>query len=345
MARVLDQEEENLQAALAYAGRGIPVLPLHHPVVRPPVATGARAPVACSCGNPACRSIGKHPLAERGLEAATTDPGRLTWWWRRFPLANVGLGTGVAFDVLDVDSSQAANSLRWFTVAYVAKGRGPLARTGGDGWHFYLAPTGLGNLHPRGLGRMAWRGRGGYVVAPPSRHASGAVYTWVRDLDTPLPEAPLPLRDRLRPAAPLPRRARPGPAVSPYGQDVLERWLAEVASAPRGERNCTLYRAGLRLYSLVAGGLLDREQVEEGLMVAAEASRLALEEPAQTRKTLALAERVGSALPAGAPRQRGEPVLHAAGRASRAAGEDWAVSERHPAHPSFTPAGERERHG
>jgi len=280
MARVLDQEEEHLHAALAYAERGIPVLPLHHPVVARPAAPGARAPVACSCGNPACRWVGKHPLAARGLESATTDPDRLTWWWRRYPLANVGLGTGVAFDVLDVDSSQAANSLRWFTVAYVAKGRGPLARTGGDGWHFYLAPTGLGNLHPRGLGRMAWRGRGGYVVAPPSRHASGAVYSWVRDLDTPLPEAPLPLR-------------------CPYGQDVLERWLAEVASAPRGERNCTLYRAGLRLYSLVAGGLLDREQVEEGLMVAAEASRLAVEEPTRTRRTLALAERVGSALPAG----------------------------------------------
>jgi len=299
MARVLDQEEEHLRAALAYAERGIPVLPLHHPVVRAPVASGAQAAVACSCENDACRSVGKHPLAERGLEAATTDPDRLAWWWRRFPLANVGVATGVAFDVLDVDSSQAANSLRWFTVAYVAKGRGPLARTGGDGWHFYLAPTGLGNLHPRGLGRMAWRGRGGYVVAPPSRHASGAVYTWVRDLATPLPDAPLPLRDRLRPAATSVHQARPGRPASPYGQDVLERWLAEVASAPKGERNCTLYRAGLRLYSLVAGGLLDREQVEEGLMVAAEASRLAVEEPVQTRRTLALAERVGSALPAG----------------------------------------------
>jgi hypothetical protein len=296
MARVPDQEEEHLHAALAYAERGIPVLPLHHPVVRAPVVAGGRAPVACSCGNPACHSVGKHPLADRGVDAATTDPDRLTWWWRRFPLANLGLATGVAFDVLDVDSSQAANSLRWFTVAYVARGRGPLARTGGDGWHFYLAPTGLGNLYPRGLGRMAWQGRGGYVVAPPSRHASGAVYTWVRDLGTPLPEAPLPLRERLRPAA---ARARPGPGANPYGQDVLERWLAEVASAPKGERNCTLYRAGLRLYSMVAGGLLDRDQVEEGLMVAAEASRLAVEEPAQTRRTLALAERVGSALPAG----------------------------------------------
>jgi hypothetical protein len=314
MARVPDQEE-HLHAALAYAERGIPVLPLHHPVVRAPVAPGALAVVGCSCGSPACGSVGKHPLAERGRDDATTDPDRLAWWWRRFPLANVGLATGVAFDVLDVDSSQAVSSLRWFTVAYVAKGRGPLARTGGDGWHFYLAPTGLGSLHPRGLARMAWRGRGGYVVAPPSRHASGAVYSWVRDLGTPLPEAPLPLRDRLRTPA-------TGAGPSPYGQDVLERWLAEVASAPKGERNCTLYRAGLRLYSLVAGGLLDRELVEEGLMVAAEASRLALDEPVQTRRTLALAERVGSALPAGAPAR---PL--------------------HPSNPSWVPAGERERDG
>ena len=297
MARV-PHEEEHLRAALAYAERGIPVLPLHHPVVLAPGPPGALAVVGCSCGDPACASVGKHPLAERRPEAATTDPGRLAWWWRRFPLANVGLATGRAFDVLDVESSEAASSLRWFTDAYVAKGRGPLARTGGDGWHFYLAPTGLGSLQPRGPSRMAWRGRGGYVVAPPSRHASGAVYSWVRDLDTPLPEAPLPLRDRLRAMEP---GDRPHPPGRLYGQDVLERWLAEVASAPKGERNCTLYRAGLRLYSLVAGGVLDRGQVEEGLMVAAEASRLLLEEPAQTRRTLALAERVGSALPAGAP--------------------------------------------
>ena len=64
---------------------------------------------------------------------------------------------------------------------------GPLVRTGGGGWHFYLAPTGLGNLHPRDLEHVDWRGRGGYVVAPPSRHASGHPYQWLagRDLDTP----------------------------------------------------------------------------------------------------------------------------------------------------------------
>jgi hypothetical protein len=61
---------------------------------------------------------------------------------------------------------------------------GPLVRTGGGGWHFYLAPTGLGNNRPRDLEHVDWRGRGGYVVAPPSRHASGHPYEWIpgRDL-------------------------------------------------------------------------------------------------------------------------------------------------------------------
>jgi hypothetical protein len=35
------------------------------------------------------------------------------------------------------------------------------------------------------------------VAAPPSRHASGAVAAWVRDLDVPLPAAPAAIRARL----------------------------------------------------------------------------------------------------------------------------------------------------
>jgi Bifunctional DNA primase/polymerase, N-terminal len=56
----------------------------------------------------------------------------------------------------------------------------------------YLAPTGLGNVQPQGLAQVDWRGRGGYVVAPPSRHASGHPYQWApgRDLDSPPTEVP-----------------------------------------------------------------------------------------------------------------------------------------------------------
>jgi hypothetical protein len=191
-------DEERLRQALAYAARGIPVLPLHHPVV------GSAGPVAvgCSCGAPACRAAGKHPATPRGVEDATTSPARLTWWWRRYPEANVGLATGWAFDVVDVDGPESGDSPRWLAVSQLLGMGGPLVRTGGDGWHFYLAPTGLRDPRVGGLAKVGWRGRGGWVVAPPSRHASGAVYAWVRDLAAPLPAVPPWLRRRLQTGPP-----------------------------------------------------------------------------------------------------------------------------------------------
>jgi len=54
---------ETGEAALAYAKRGVPVLPLHWP-----------EDGACSCGDPDCPSPGKHPLTEHGKEDASTDP-------------------------------------------------------------------------------------------------------------------------------------------------------------------------------------------------------------------------------------------------------------------------------
>jgi hypothetical protein len=178
-------------------------------------------------------------------------------------------------------------------------------RTGRGGWHVYLAPTGLGNPKPRGLEKVDWRGLGGYVLAPPSRHASGRRYRWLRDLDTPIPEVPPALRERLehpQPVQPAARSSvRPLAPGHPYGQRALETRLAEVARAPKGERNRTLYVAGLRLFSLVAGGVLERSQVEAGLLAAAERSGLLAEEPTQTRNTILSAEKVGRQHPAGVP--------------------------------------------
>jgi hypothetical protein len=190
---------------------------------------------------------------------------------------------------------------------------GPLVRTGRGGWHLYLAPTGLGNPKPVGLEQVDWRGRGGSVLAPPSRHASGERYRWVRDLDAPIPQVPPALRERLErppPAQPAGRHTvRPPTQGHPYGQRALEARLAQVARAPKGERNRTLYAAGLRLFSLVAGGVLDREQVEAGLLAAAERSGLLHEEPTQTRNTIRSAEKVAKQRPAGVPaRDRPPPT-------------------------------------
>jgi hypothetical protein len=315
-------------AALGYASRGIPVLPLHYPLPHrgdlqpvggdrplpsPAVGTG------CSCRDPGCGQPGKHPLGSlvpHGLHEATTNRARILARWTRHPQANIGLATGHRFDVLDIDGSTGAQAIRTFASEHDLQSSGPLARTGGGGWHYYLAPTGLGNVHPQGLERVDWRGSGGYVVAPPSRHRSGHPYQWVvgRDLDTPLAEVPAPLLERLhrqlaRPATPitsLPLGDRPGPR---YGQAALAQELARVATAPVGQRNRKLWEAARNLYNLVATGTLDHHQVHHGLLQAAERCGLLADEPRQTQRTLASGRQVGLAHPRPAPdRTRPDPA-------------------------------------
>jgi Bifunctional DNA primase/polymerase, N-terminal len=121
---------------------------------------------------------------------ATCNRARVLAWWSRYPLANIGLACGHRFDVLDLDGPQAVAALADRDGLELPAG-GPVVRTGRDvaGWHYYLAPAGL----PRRTGlleRVDYQGLGAYVVAPPSRHASGRPYRWVRGLDHPLPRCP-----------------------------------------------------------------------------------------------------------------------------------------------------------
>jgi Bifunctional DNA primase/polymerase, N-terminal len=207
---------------------------------------------------------------------------------------------------------------------------GPLVRTGGGGWHFYLAPTGLGNASPQGLEHVDWRGRGGYVVAPPSRHASGHPYQWAlgRDLDTPPAEVSAVLLERLQPRQ-LQRLTDPvqPPAVGDgagdrYARAALAEELARVAAAPVGQRNRQLWESTRNLYNLVATGALHEHEVDQGLLAAAERCGLLAEEPRQTRRTLASGRQVGLAHP-GRPHQPPSPERTHASRApsARAAGQ------------------------
>ena len=328
-------------AALGYASRGIPVLPLHYPLphhrgvqpltddgqlTHPAVGTG------CSCRDPSCGQVAKHPLGSlvpHGLKEATTNRARVLAWWTQQPQANIGLATGHAFDVLDVDGPTGAQAIRTFAGEHGLHSSGPLVRTGGGGWHYYLAPTGLGNVGPRDLAHVDWRGRGGYVVAPPSRHGSGHPYQWVagRDLDTAVPRVPPALLQRLQhrqadrpaPVVSLPMGDGPEPG---YGQAALAQELTRVATAPRGQRNQQLWEAARNLYNLVATGTLDDHQVHHGLLQAAERCGLLADEPRQTHRTLASGRQVGLAHP-GRPRQpiRPERTHPSPAPPLRAAGE------------------------
>jgi hypothetical protein len=310
-------------AALGYASRGIPVLPLHYPLPRrgdlQPVIGGHPPTVGtgCSCRNRGCGQPGKHPLgvlAPHGVKDATCNRARILAWWTRHPHANIGLATGHTFDVLDVDGLTGAHAIRTLAATHGLVSSGPLVRTGGGGWHFYVAPTGLGNVRPADLAHVDWRGWGGYVVAPPSRHASGRPYQWStgRDLDTPLAQVPAVLVERLERRPPQ-RSPHPMqvPAVDAgpndrYARAALATELARVATAPVGQRNHQLWESTRNLYNLVATGGLDQREVDQGLLDAAERCGLLEEEPRQTRRTLASGRQVGLAHP-GRPRQPTSP--------------------------------------
>jgi hypothetical protein len=288
-----------LEAALSYAAQGIPVYPVHWP--RP---TPDGASLACSCRRgPACDRPAKHPLLRHGVKEATTDTDRIGRWWHRWPQANLGLATGICFDVLDIDGPAGLTALRQLQEAGGLRLRGPLVATGGGGWHHWFRPTGLGNRPPHGLAHVDWRGRGGCVLAPPSRHISGGTYRWLVDLDqAPLAEVPAVIRQLLDPDPST--TARPagtvGPAAPghPYGRQVLAAELTALGQATPGQRNHTLNRCAFKVYRYVASGLLDDQDVTAAFTKAALAIGLSA---AETARTLASARTAGLAYPHGVP--------------------------------------------
>jgi hypothetical protein len=242
-----------LEAALAYARRDWPVFP-------------------CLVGGK--RPAGK--LAPHGLKDATVDLEQIRRWWTAEPMANIGLPTGLAFDVLDIDGPDALCRLEDYSESQPGDQdvEGPTVSTP-RGWHAYVAPTGKGNtVNLGGLEGIDWRGRGGYVVVPPSVKEDGGTWSWMNgtehDLgpDTPIIPAPawvLALFDRRRrdtePSA-LPRHAgRTG-----YGAAALERELGRLALAPEGTRNHQLNAAAHSLGQLMASGHLDPTEVIVGLV-------------------------------------------------------------------------------
>ena len=246
----------SLTAALAYARHGIPVLPVHAPDPRG----------GCSCDKGvSCERPGKHPHLRHGLTEASTDPRLIELWWARWPGANIGLRTGVAMDVADVDSAEG-----WHGLCHLLGGElpaGPRVRTGGGGWHFWFRPLGYGN-RVRLLPGLDWRGNGGYVVAPPSRHASGADYRWVLRPGRALPEGPAALRALI--AGPLPPPShRPVAHPSRYARAALAAEADRVARAPVGTRNDTLNRAAYALGRFIGAGLLDEAETTRELEDAA----------------------------------------------------------------------------
>jgi len=166
------------------------VVPLHTP-------TDGR----CSCGDATCGHPGKHPRLAEGELAPLWDahPTReaVSAWWQRWPDANIGVLTGklAGLVVLDIDPRHGGEaSLEELIEKHGALPDGPVCITGSGGQHYYYQWPSELDLRSRpilpGIDIKAARG---YVVAPPSMHASGRPYTWeasAEPWDTTIPPCP-----------------------------------------------------------------------------------------------------------------------------------------------------------
>ena len=175
---------DRLDAALYLARHGAKVFPLHG------VREDSTGTLVCTCGKIGCRDAGKHPMAKlapRGLINATTTEPIVRAWFTAAPFANIGMATGKTV-VLDVDPRHGGDA----SLDALEAEHGPLpattrALTGGGGQHIlFRTPVGIEIRNSAGdQGGLApgldIRGTGGYIVAPPSRHASGRYYAWSVD--------------------------------------------------------------------------------------------------------------------------------------------------------------------
>ena len=153
-----------LDAALLYASWGWPVFPIKSPAM----AAQSRDPEKAK----------KAPATRNGFKDATTDPIQIRAWWGRYPDLNIGLPTGHAFDVIDVDVPEGVPALMKLAETDL-KVHGHAATSSG-GVHLYIEPIGgAGNFAGRVPG-IDYRGIGGYVVAPPSTLGPrGRAWSWV----------------------------------------------------------------------------------------------------------------------------------------------------------------------
>ncbi len=253
-----------LAAALEYASKGIPVLPLCWPT----------PDGRCGCGRGhQGREVGKAPLTRRAHLDATVDDGLIWFWWATWPEANLGIALEPAGLMSIAPDSE--EWLREFELWGLPEGAAVFESGGGPGHRHYLLhrPEGCPAsrlCRPEEFDILSK----GYVVVPPSRHRSGSNYRWLRPLYELgfLPDAPawavrmlLDQAERARPIALPVREDEPPVRLDDEG---LEWWRGErmkTLEDGRVDRSATLYAIGYRLalggagFRTIVDALRDRD--------------------------------------------------------------------------------------
>ena len=267
-----------LALALAYGDAGLSVIPLG----RDKRPYWQRLPQV-----PDRRRPGRTKGVWQPFRQQAADVGQLHAWFGDGQ-ANVGLVGGRVSGglvVLDFDHEAAAIFPAWRERVGGVADSLPTSVTS-KGFHVYLRTE-----NPMGNRTLAWsydgrkrietRGEGGYITAPPSRHASGHVYRWLWGEATAVPvlsvEALTAVLDAAAhfdqgPKKRQTKRPTNGTAVLPpqgddfirlqrYAHAALHHEVVALGQMPSGGRNDGLNRAAFCLGRYVGAGLLSQEMV------------------------------------------------------------------------------------
>ena len=209
---------KQLNAALRYADRGILVFPLQ----------------------------GKTPLTPNGFKNATTDRSRVHMWWTRHPGANIGVPTGSrsGLAVLDRDGDSPEAIRIWNNLPTTLE-----VETSRGRHRYYRLPDGVKVRSRKLADALDLKAEGGYVVAPPSVHPSGARYEFVEATKA------------------LGVAALPSELLEPEPRGEVSRWRENIGidnggPIPDGHRNNTLTSIAGRMRAQGLG----REDLEDYLL-------------------------------------------------------------------------------
>jgi putative DNA primase/helicase len=220
-----------LEAALAFAARGWPVFPCNM-TNKQPLLAAAKDP-----------KTGAKIKGTGGVSRASLHGQEIRTWWKRWPMAMVGLATGhERLFVVDFDPRHDAETGEEWTLERLkaeleaqigcALPATLAARTPSGGVHLYFLWPDDGGTPIRNRGNLPLhvdvRGVGGYVIAPPSVMEDGRRYRWLHGAaDVAIAEAPPSLVSELR----APKRKEPKAVPAPSGEDAAADQAASVPSS------------------------------------------------------------------------------------------------------------------